>query len=172
MNTRNTTTTDWIVTRDDEAVFSGDETAARGFFHRHQGQWPQSHLKLYAPPTTPQPPPAAAGRTGPLPAQAIQAKLVHAREGVLAAVRSRSNEALMPALESLVQAKILSVYVEDGGLIDKLRLMRAALEAINGCIAPSDRAKLDQPGEVAYVRVAVSAEAYQKLRDALKSLPE
>ena len=101
--------------------------------------------------------------------EAIKARLETAREDVVQAVRDRSNAGLMPALESLVQAKILSAYVEDGGLIERLSQMRSALEAVYGCIPPSDRAALDRPDGGAYARIPLSAAAYRKLKAALKS---
>ncbi|MEI7608578.1 MAG: hypothetical protein WCJ64_14470 [Rhodospirillaceae bacterium] len=104
----------------------------------------------------------------PVDPEAIKARLETAREEVVQAVRDRSNEGLMPALESLVQAKILSAYVEDGGLIERLRLMRAALEQVYACIPPSDRAVLERPDGGAYVRIPLSAEAYRALKTGLK----
>ena len=101
--------------------------------------------------------------------EAIKARLESAREEVGKAVRDRSNAGLMPALESLVQAKILSAYVEDGGLIERLRLMRGALEAVYGCISPTDRATLERPDGGAYVRIPLSAAAYRQVKAALKS---
>ena len=105
---------------------------------------------------------------GPADPEAIQARLESAREEVGRAVRDRSNAGLMPALESLVQAKILSAYVEDGGLIERLRRMRAALEQVYACIPPSDRASLERPDGGAYARIPLSAEAYRALQAALK----
>ena len=105
----------------------------------------------------------------PVDPEAIKARLETAREEVGKAVRDRSNAGLMPALESLVQAKILSAYVEDGGLIERLRQMRGALEAVYACIPPSDRAALERPGGAAYTRVALSADAYRAVKAALKS---
>ena len=104
----------------------------------------------------------------PVDPEAIKARLETAREEVVQAVRDRSNQGLMPALESLVQAKILSAYVEDGGLIERLRLMRGALEQVYACIPPSDRAALERPDGGAYVRIPLSAEAYRALKAALK----
>ncbi len=106
---------------------------------------------------------------GPADPEAIKARLEAAREEVGKAVRDRSNAGLMPALESLVQAKILSAYVEDGGLIERLRLMRSALEAVYACIPPSDRATLERPDGAAYARIPLSAAAYRALGAALKS---
>ena len=103
---------------------------------------------------------------------AIEERLVAAREHVALAIRSRSIERLMPAIESLVQAKLMAAYVEDGGLIDRLRQMRAALEAIDSCIPPSDRALLEGQGGAAYARVALSAAAYREMRAALRSRPD
>ncbi len=108
--------------------------------------------------------------TPPAPAdpETIRERLETAREDVVKAVRDRSNAGLMPALESLVQAKILSAYVEDGGLIERLRRMRAALEAVHACIPPSDRATLERPDGAAYVRIPLSTVAYRELKAALK----
>ena len=115
--------------------------------------------------------PPAAG-TGAIGRDEIEQRLVAAREQVSRAIRSRSIERLMPAIESLVQAKLMSATVEDGGLIDKLRQMRSALKAVYGCIPPSDRAALERPDRGAYVRVPLSAEAYRELRAALRSNPD
>ncbi len=98
----------------------------------------------------------------------IRERLENAREQVAQAVRDRSNAGLMPALESLVQAKILSAYIEDGGLIERMRHLRAALEGIYACIPPSDRASLERPEGVAYARIPLSAEAYRAMKAALK----
>ncbi|MEI6557522.1 MAG: hypothetical protein WCO00_03875 [Rhodospirillaceae bacterium] len=104
----------------------------------------------------------------PVDPQVIRDRLENARDEVAKAVHDRSNAGLMPALESLVQAQILSAYVEDGGLIDRLRQMRAALEAVYACIPPSDRAALERPDGGAYARIPLSATAYRALRAALK----
>ncbi len=97
----------------------------------------------------------------------IKARLEGARENVGRAVRDRSNEGLLSALESLVQAQILSAYVEDGGLIERLRVMRAALENIYACIPPADRAFLERAGEGG-VPIPLTASAYRDLKAALK----
>ena len=94
----------------------------------------------------------------------IRDKLDHARDDVVKAVRSQSKEALLPALESLVQAKILSVYVEDGGLIDKMRRMRTLLEQIDRCIVPEVREKLENRHDTP---IPFSAESYRCLRAVL-----
>ena len=103
---------------------------------------------------------------GPADPEAIQARLESAREEVGRAVRDRSNAGLMPALESLVQAKILSAYVEDGGLIERLRRMRGALEQVYACIPPSDRASLERPDGGAYARIPLSAPSWSGERAA------
>jgi len=148
----------WTVTRDGRAAFSGDEKSARAFYDVQSHANPDCHFRLYRP-----------ARSAKAEAGAVAGRrLADAREEVLRAVRSRSNDDLMPALESLVQAKIQSAYVEDGGLIDRLRRMRAALEAVYACIPPSDREVLERPGGAAYARVPLSAEAYRELRAALR----
>ena len=105
----------------------------------------------------------------PVDVEAIKSKLQTARDEVERAVRDRSGADLTPALESLVRAQVLSAYVEDGGLIARLRLMRAALEQVYACIPPSDRAALERPDGGAYVRIPLSAEAYRAVKAALKS---
>ncbi len=152
--------TGWTVFRDGEQVYSGPEREARAFYERQAHQFPHAGIKLYSPPK-PQPEPASG--------EAVQQRLVRARDEVVRAVRERSQDRLMPAIESLVEAKVLSAYLEDGGLIDRLRRLRAALEAIDACVSPSDRAILERPGAGAYARIPLSAEAYQKLRAALRS---
>lgn len=165
MNGGDASSTSWTVTRDGQVAFSGDEAAARAFCAEWSRAHPDHRLRLYRPAAVSRSPKAAEG-------DKARRKLARAREEVLRAVHSRSNEDLMPALESLVQAKIQSAYVEDGGLIDTLRQMRSALEAIHACIPPSDRALLDQPGAAAYARVPLSAEAYRELRAALRERQE
>ncbi len=155
----------WTVTRDGEVVYSGPERAAREAYERQARQFPHAGIKLYSPPK-PQPEPSAGDTVS---GEAVRQRLSRARDEVVRAVRERSQDRLMPAIESLVEAKVLSAYLEDGGLIDRLRRLRAALEAVDACLSPSDRALLERPGGAAYARIPLSAEAYQKLRAALQS---
>jgi hypothetical protein len=158
---RDQAATGWTVTRDDELVYSGSERAAREVYDRAVQQFPHAGIKLFSPPK-PQAP------TG----EAVRERLARARDDVVRAVRERSQDRLMPAIESLVEAKVLSAYLEDGGLIDRLRRLRAALDAVDACISPSDRATLERPGGGAYARIPLSAEAYRALRAALRSEAE
>ena len=154
--------TGWTVTRDGEVVCSASEQTAREVYDRQIQQFPHAAIKLFSPPKPP------AGAPGAASGEAVRERLSRARDEVLRAVRDRSQYRLMPAIESLVEAKVLSAYLEDGGLIDRLRRLRAALEAVDACIPPSDRAALERPGTAAYVRIPLSALAYRELRAALR----
>jgi hypothetical protein len=164
---RDQAVTGWTVTKDDALIYSGPEEAARKVYEQEIHHFPNAGIKLYAPPKprSEAAPPAEDPTSG----EAVQRRLSRARDEVVRAVRDRSQDRLMPAIESLVEAKVLSAYLEDGGLIDRLRRLRAALEAVEACLSPSDRAILERPGAGAYVRIPLSVDAYQKIQAALKS---
>ncbi len=158
---RNTGPAGWSVIRDGKVVYDGSERGAREVYERQVRDFPEAGIKLYSPP-----------KAKLSPSDAARQRLDRARDEVLEAVRDHSQDRLIPAIEALVEAKVLFAYLEDGGLIDRLRRQRAALEAVDGCIPPSDRAILERPDGAAYVRIPLSATAYRELRAALRAAPD
>ena len=152
---------DWTVTKDGEIIYSGSERAARDVYSKSLQRFPHSGIKLFSPPKAE----ASASQTA-------KERLVRARDEVAQAVRERSQDHLLPAIEALVEAKVLSAYLEDGGLIERLRRMRAILEVIDGSISPADRVALERPDGPAGIWVLLSSEAYLDLQAVLQSKSE